>query len=296
MAEYGQSKSRIFRNFPAPGRLQAVGWLGMEIEGKRFLVSGATGGLGAAVSHRLASEGASLVLSARSAEALAQLADQLPGGPARHTVVESDLTEPDAPERLIAASGDLDGLIANAALPGTGRLESFTDEQLRRAVRVNFEVPLIMARELAPQLVSRGEGHLVFMASLAGKVASPRGSLYSSTKFGLRGLAFGLREDLHPDGVGVSIVSPGFVRDAGMFHDTGSEAPLVLGTTTPDKVAKAVSKAIRRNRSEITVAPLRQRVAAEIGYRHPEWASRIQRAGGAEGIVGELEDRQAEKR
>lgn len=268
----------------------------MEIQGKRFLISGATGGLGAAVSHRLASEGASLVLSARSAEALAQLAEQLPGGPARHTVVESDLTEPDAPERLIAASGDLDGLIANAALPGTGRLESFSDEQLRRAVRVNFEVPLIMARELAPQLVARGEGHLVFMASLAGKVASPRGSLYSSTKFGLRGLAFGLREDLHPDGIGVSIVSPGFVRDAGMFHDTGSEAPVVLGTTTPDKVAKAVSKAIRRNRSEITVAPLRQRFAAEVGYRHPEWAGRIQRAGGAEGIVGELEDRQAEKR
>lgn len=71
---------------------------------------------------------------------------------------------------------------------------------------------------------------------------------------------------------------------------------MVLGTTTPDKVAEAVSKAIRRNRSEITVAPLRQRIAAEIGYRHPEWAGRIQRAGGAEGIVGELEDRQAEKR
>ena len=268
----------------------------MQIEGKRILVSGATGGLGTAIAHRLASEGAALVLSARNRDALEALAGELPGGASTHQVVESDLTEPDAPERLIDASGDLDGLIANAALPGTGRLESFSDDELRRAVRVNFEVPLVMARELAPRLAARGGGHLVFVASLAGKVASPRGSLYSSTKFGLRGLAFGLREDLRPEGVGVSLVSPGFVRDAGMFHDTGSEAPAVLGTTTPEKVARAVSKAIRKDRSEITVAPVRQRVAAEIGYRHPEWAARIQRIGGAEGIVGELEDRQIEKR
>jgi len=276
--------------------VQSVGWPNMQIDGKRILVSGATGGLGTAIAHRLASEGAALVLSARNRDALEALAGELPGGATTHQVVESDLTEPDAPERLIDASGDLDGLIANAALPGTGRLESFSDDELRRAVRVNFEVPLVMARELAPRLAARGGGHLVFVASLAGKVASPRGSLYSSTKFGLRGLAFGLREDLRPEGVGVSLVSPGFVRDAGMFHDTGSEAPVVLGTTTPEKVARAVSKAIRKDRSEITVAPIRQRVAAEIGYRHPEWAARIQRIGGAEGIVGELEDRQIEKR
>lgn len=292
----GQRNPPILRDLNGSSRLQPVGWMGMEIEGKRILISGATGGLGIAISHQLASEGASLVLSARSAEALDRLASQIPGGTARHTVIETDLTEPDAPERLIAASGDLDGLVANAALPGTGKLESFSDEQLRRALRVNFEVPLIMARELAPKLAAKGEGHLVFIASLAGKVASPRGSLYSSTKFGLRGLAFGLREDLRPEGIGVSVVSPGFVRDAGMFHDTGSEAPAVLGTTTPEKVARAVSKAIHKDRSEVTVAPIRQRIAAEIGYRHPEWAGRVQRVGGAEGIVGELEDRQAEKR
>ena len=106
----------------------------MQIEGKRILVSGATGGLGTAIAHRLASEGAALVLSARNRDALEALAGELPGGATTHQVVESDLTEPDAPERLIDASGDLDGLIANAALPGTGRLESFSDDELRRAI------------------------------------------------------------------------------------------------------------------------------------------------------------------
>src|SRR6185312_16025798 len=114
-----------------------------------------------------------------------------------------------------------------------------------------------------------GEGHLVFISSLAGKVGSPRSSLYNATKFGLRGFAFGLREDLHPHGVGVSIVSPGFVREAGMFHEAGSKPPPGVGTTTPKKVAKAVAKAIRKNRNEITVAPRRQRFISEIGYRHP---------------------------
>lgn len=296
---FGLSKAPSLRDLPTdrdPGPIPGSFVCAMEIDGRRILISGATGGLGVAIARRLAAEGASLVLSARDPEALGRLADGLEGGPDRHTVLESDLTEPQAPERLIERAGDLDGLVANAGLPGTGRLEGFSDEELRRVVRVNLEAPLVMARELAPALADRGHGHIVFMASLAGKVASPRGSLYSATKFGLRGLAFGLREDLRPEGVGVSVVSPGFVAEAGMFHDTGSEAPAVLGTTTPVKVAAAVVRAIRRDKSEITVAPLRQRILAEIAYRHPEWAARVQRAGGADGIVGDLEQRQLDKR
>jgi short-subunit dehydrogenase len=153
-----------------------------------------------------------------------------------------------------------------------------------------------MSRALAPRLVEKGEGHLVFIASLSGKVGSPRSSLYNATKFGLRGFVFGLREDLHAHGVGVSVVSPGFVREAGMFHDAGSKPPPGLGTTTPEKVAGAVSRAIRTNRNEITVAPLRQRFLTEFGYRHPELAARVQRRGGADRIAEELAAGQSDKR
>jgi short-subunit dehydrogenase len=154
----------------------------------------------------------------------------------------------------------------------------------------------MMARELGPSIAERGEGHIVLIASLAGKVGSPRSSIYNATKFGLRGFAFGFREDMHPHGVGVSIVSPGFVREAGMFHDAGSEPPPGLGTTTPDRVAKAVTQAIRRDRIEITVAPLRMRFLAEFGYRHPEFAARVQRSGGADRIAANLAEGQADKR
>ena len=163
-------------------------------------------------------------------------------------------------------------------------------------MRVNFESPILMARALGPKLAEKHRGHLVFIASLAGKVGSPRSSLYNATKFGLRGFVFGLREDLHPAGVGVSVVSPGFVREAGMFADAGTKPPPGLGTTTPQKVAEAVVRAIREDRNEITVAPMRQRVAAEFGHRHPEFAARIQRRGGAERIAEDLASGQADKR
>jgi short-subunit dehydrogenase len=266
----------------------------VNLEGKRVLLSGATGGLGRAIADALAAEGAKLVLSSRKREELDRLADSLPGD--GHEALVADLAEEGAAVGLVREAGDLDALVANAALPATGRLDSFSDEEIERALRVNFESPILMARELDPKLAKKGAGHLVFIASLSGKVGSPRSSLYNATKFGLRGFAFGLREDLHPHGVGVSIVSPGFVREAGMFADSGSAAPPGFGTTSPKKVARAVVRAIRRNRNEITVAPRRQRFLTEIGYRHPGLAAAIQRRGGAERLAEDLAAGQADKR
>jgi short-subunit dehydrogenase len=268
----------------------------VDLEGKRVLLSGATGGIGRAIAVELAGQGARLVLSSRKGEELERLARSLPGGADRHGAIVADLAEAAGAEELVAQAGDVDALVANAALPASGRLEKFSSEEVRRALQVNFESPILMARALAPKLAEKGEGHLVFISSLSGKVSSPRSSLYSATKFGLRGFAFGLREDLHPHGVGVSVVSPGFVREAGMFADASMKPPPGLGTTTPEKVAKAVVRAIRGNRREITVAPRRQRLIAEIGYRHPELAARIQRRSGAERIADRLAEGQSDKR
>jgi short-subunit dehydrogenase len=268
----------------------------VDLEGKRVLLSGATGGLGNAIALELADRGAKLVLSSRRREGLRELARSLPGGARRHKVIVADLAKEGAAAKLVRDAGDVDVLVANAALPATGRLDSFSRGEVARAVRVNLEAPIMMCRELEPVLVKKGEGHIVLIASLSGKVGSPRSSIYNASKFGLRGFAFGLREDLNPNGVGVSIVSPGFVREAGMFHDSGSEPPPGLGTTTPKKVAKAVAKAIRRDKIEITVAPRRLRFISEFGYRHPGFASRVQRRGGADRLADRLAAGQADKR
>ena len=126
------------------------------------------------------------------------------------------------------------------ACPGSGHITSFSVEDIDRALAVNLRAPMVMARRLAEPMAARGSGHLVFVSSLSGKVASGGGSVYSATKFGLRGFAHGLREDLRDAGVGVSVVLPGFIRDAGCSTTRASKLPAFVGTKTPEDVAAAV--------------------------------------------------------
>jgi short-subunit dehydrogenase len=239
----------------------------MELAGKTALLTGATGGLGRAIAEALAGRGAKLVLSGRKAEALEELAAELPGE--GHRVVPSDLAEPGAAEKLAAEAGDVDVLVANAGLPGTGRLPEYTSERLEGTLRVNLEAPMHLARALEPGMVERGKGHMVFISSLSGKSATPLSSVYNATKFGLRGFALGLRADLNPLGIGVSIVSPGTIREAGMYADSGADPIPGLGTGTPQQVAAAVVKAIERNKVEISVAPVQQRLLAHFALASP---------------------------
>jgi short-subunit dehydrogenase len=251
----------------------------VELGGKSVLLTGATGGLGRATARVLAARGAILVLSGRKAEALVELAGSLPGE--GHRTVVANLAEEGAGERLVADAGDVDVLVANAGLPGGGQLDAYSAEQLAASLRVNLQAPLEMTRALLPALRARGSGHLVYISSLQGKAALPRSSVYSATKFGLRGFALSLREDLWGTGIGVSVVLPGFIRDAGMFADSGAKAPPGLGTSSPEEVGEAVATAIERNRAEVQVAPLLQRLGAGFAHRRPRLAARITRRNAA---------------
>src|SRR6476659_1524401 len=222
----------------------------------------------------MAERGAQLTLSARSREALEQLATELPGE--GHTVLPADLAEPDAAERLAAEATGTEILIANAGLPGAGKLDEFSAEAVKRALRVNLEAPMLMARALYPAMLEAGSGHLVFVASLSGKAASPRSSVYNATKFGLRGFALGLRADLDHRGVGVSSVSPGFIRDAVMFADAGSKPPPGRGTSSPEHVGETTAKAIEKNKLEVTIAPLPQRFGAHLALVSPSLGVKVQ--------------------
>jgi short-subunit dehydrogenase len=137
---------------------------------------------------------------------------------------------------------------------------------------------------------------VVLVSSLSGKVASPRSGVYSATKFGLRGFAAGLREDVEPRGIGVTVVFPGFVSEAGFFADSGVKLPRWVGTRTPDQVAAAVVLGIERERAELDVAPLGLRVGTRLAGLAPVTAARIQRRLGSERIADALADAQREKR
>ena len=136
-----------------------------------------------------------MLLSGRREGALDELAASLGD---RAEVLVADLAERDAPARLAEAAGAVDVLVANAALPASGRVEDFDHDQIDRALDVNLRAPIQLTRALLPGMLERGRGHVVFVSSLSGKAASPRSGIYSATKFGLRGFAGGLREDVEP--------------------------------------------------------------------------------------------------
>jgi uncharacterized protein len=263
----------------------------MRISGSTVLLTGATGGIGHAIARELHGRGAKLILTGRRTDVLEPLAAELG---ARSLTV--DLSDPDAVERLVAETGEVDILVANAALPATGRLDSFSVPELDRMLDVNLRAPIVLARALAPAMIARRDGQLLFVSSLAGKAATAQSSLYNATKFGLRGFALALRAELRADGVGVSVVCPGFIRDAGMFADAEVKLPRGVGTRSPEDVARAVAQAIERNRGEVDVAPLALRAGAIFAGIAPDAAAAVTRKSGGDEIASSLADSQREKR
>jgi short-subunit dehydrogenase len=232
-----------------------------------------------------------LVLSGRGGEKLSSLADDLGA-----TTIAADLSIPDDVQRLASEAGEIDILIANAGLPASGHLLDLSQAQIDTLLDVNLRSPIALTRALTPGMVARRRGHVVFISSLSGKAASPLSSLYSATKFGLRGFAHGIRIDLHDSGVGVSVVLPGFIRDAGMYADTGVELPRGIGTSSPEQVTGAVLRAIERDRTEVVVAPIGVRVGANIAALTPALSAFFQtRVGGAD-VAERLTSEQAGKR
>lgn len=265
--------------------------MGFELRGARALVTGATGGIGQAIARSLAEQGCELIVSGRRREILDSLAAELGA-----TVIVADLSDAGDVRRLLAEAGDLDVLVANAALPASGPVLDYTHEQISRNLAVNLEAPVLMARDTAAAMVQRGRGHIVMIGSVSGKVASGNAAMYNATKFGLRGFSLAFRQDLAPSGVGLSLVEPGFVRDAGMFVESGGELPQGVRTVSPEQVASAVVRAIRKDRAEIVVAPVELRVGTAIGGMFPTLSAKLQKVGGADRVAASMVDGQRDKR
>jgi len=263
----------------------------MELRGATALITGATGGIGRSLVQAFAAQGCKLILSSRSREALEELAGRHGG-----RAIVADLAQPGEPERLVEQARDADLVVANAALPASGPLESFSLEELDRALAVNLRAPVVMARLFAPLLAARGQGHLLFVGSLSGRAATPYSSLYNATKFGLRGFALALRAELAERGVGVSVVEPGFVREAGMFAKSGAKLPPLIGTVSPDQVARAAVDAVKANRGEVTVAPPLLKAATAFAALAPGIAERVVGLTGGAGIARSVAAGQREMR
>jgi short-subunit dehydrogenase len=232
----------------------------MELRGARTLVTGATGGLGAAIARACAARGAEVIVTGRQEEPLDALAREL-GAEA----IVADLANRDDTAGLVDAVRQLDVLVSNAALPGGGKVETFSIEEIDRVLEVNLRVPMVLSSHFTPAMVRRGCGHVVFVSSLAAAFPTPGLAIYNATKSALASYGLLLRGELAPRSVGVSIVYPGPIRGAGMWADTGLSPPMGISTRSPEDVGRSVVLAVERNRAEVMVAPLALRVGAVFG-------------------------------
>ena len=245
----------------------------MDIDGRQVLLTGANGGLGQAIARELHGIGARLVLSGRRPDQLQPVADELGA-----EVVLADLTDRADVERICADVGRFDVVVANAGVGSSMPPLDISAAEIDALIDINLRTPMLLATSFAAQRAAAGlDGHLVAVGSLAGIAASPGTSLYNATKFGLRGFALAFSQDLDGTGVGMSIVEPGFIRDAGMFARNSIDLPPGVRTKSPEDVAHAVVRAIRTGRIEVFASPPELRLLSTVATVVPGFSAAVQR-------------------
>jgi short-subunit dehydrogenase len=250
----------------------------MQLQGRSVLLTGATGGIGGAIARELASRGCALTVTGRREADLARLVAEL-GPPARGFA--ADLTNLAEMRELLDHVGPVDILVACAGVDIPQDLADASEDAVDEAIRINLSAPAALSRALLGSMRQRGAGHIVFIGSVAGLVATPiNSSVYTATKWGLRGLGLALRQELRGTGIGVSMVSPAGVRDAGMFARTGLTLPWYAGTSSPQQVARAVVRAVERDRPEVVVAAAGERLGAALSGVAPVLVGSISRVAG----------------
>jgi NADP-dependent 3-hydroxy acid dehydrogenase YdfG len=228
----------------------------MADDGKVFLITGASSGIGAATARHAAQAGFRLVLAARSVDCLQGLADEL-GGDRRAVAVRCDVTVWEDQEALVATTlerfGRLDVAFANAGFGAARGFLNDTPEHWREMVLTNVLGAAYTVRATLPAL-TESKGHILLTGSVAGRRAIP-GSLYSSTKWAITGMGESLRQDVNDTGIRVTIVEPGQV-DTPFFDNPGE------GRLEADDIARAVMFAVQQpphvDVNEILIRPTAQ--------------------------------------
>jgi NADP-dependent 3-hydroxy acid dehydrogenase YdfG len=186
-----------------------------NIKDKVIVITGASSGLGLAAARRLAQQGACLVLGARRIDRLQQLADELNGEGHRAIAVEADVTRLDDVKRLVDSAvqtfGRVDVMVNNAGLMPISALERLKVEDWERTIDVNIKGVLYGIAAALPHMQRQMSGHFVNVASVAGHKIMPNGTVYSASKFAVRALSEGLRQEVKPWNIRTTILSPGAV-------------------------------------------------------------------------------------
>jgi short-subunit dehydrogenase len=217
----------------------------LDLHGKVVVVTGASSGIGEATAVAFAKRGAKVVLAARRLERLEDLATRIERAGGTALALRCDVGEPDEIQKLPGIVeelfGPVDVLVNNAGVPGGGDFVSLSIEQIDRVVRVNLIGVLHATRAFLPGMLARGHGHVVNVASLAGRFATPGAALYTATKHAVVAFSESLNFDTEDRGVLVTTVNPGFVATEG-FPQRDLPKRVVMKV---ERVSEAIVKVVR---------------------------------------------------
>ncbi|RKE23484.1 SDR family oxidoreductase [Streptomyces sp. TLI_171] len=242
------------------------------------LVTGASRGLGLLIARELAGRGYRVMLCARDRDELRRAERRLAADGASVASVACDITDPGAPEQLLAAVhdrfGPLDLLVNNAGIIQVGPFDALREQDFRQAMETMLFAPLRLTTAALPDLRRTGHGSIVNITSIGGRVPAPHLLPYVAAKFAAAGLSQGLRAELAGSGVSVTTVVPGLMRTgshtAARFHGRAAAeyswfaaaASLPLLSMDAERAARAIVRAAERGRPDLVLTP-----AARIGSR-----------------------------
>ena len=231
-----------------------------DLRGSTAVVTGASRGIGVHIARALAKQGVNLSLAARSEPELDAVCTDISALGVKAMATRCDVTNADDRARLIerteAELGPVDILVNNAGIETATRFENSNPDDLVDTIQVNLVAAMLLTRSVLPGMLDRKRGHIVNIASGAGKVGVPFAVAYSTSKHGLVGFTNSLRCEYMDSPVGFSVVCPGFVTETGMYarwEDAGVKAPKIVGRSSPEKVGQVVVRCIVKNRGEVLV-------------------------------------------
>src|SRR5450830_264228 len=221
----------------------------MNIQGQHILITGAVGGIGRELVHKLAELGAVLILADRDISKLQGLGEEVKSRQCEVHIVPCDLLAPNAAlflaKMATELTGHVDMVINCAGVAGFGLFEQQSVEQMEMLWRINLLVPMQLAHALIPQMITRGQGRIVNIGSVFGSIGFAYFTNYSASKFGLRGFSEALRRELEGTGVGVTYIAPRYTKTA--LND-GAVSLMVdavgMNSDEPELVATHIVQAI----------------------------------------------------
>jgi short-subunit dehydrogenase len=256
-------------------------------EDRTALVTGASRGIGPLIARQIASYGGHVVLTGRSAADLKAVTAELSAAGADVSFIPADLTRPGAAETLVETierqHGGIDLLVNNAGGDPLREFHAMTIDQNLRTLQLNLIAPLALSHAALAGMLRRGRGHIVNISAMAGRVSFPYTEAYAAAKDGLIGFTRVLRGDYRARGVSASVLILGAIRGAGqgqrMLDESGMKASAYMAPA--ESVARAVVKAVRKDRAELVVMPGPGRLLRAIMDYFPGLGPALNRAAGA---------------